>query len=137
MSENTMFLITEQPNELFTVTRHWVEANLPKMNGYSRTNFTLKQTTAYCDSEQAEYGYRIVWRSDERYSLPIELLYNERYEGDDAEAGPFFTIATVRVHPSEGRLTLDVPESGQIYLTQKGWETLVQQVNQRFEEAPE
>ena len=69
--------------------------------------------------------------------IPIELLYNERYKmvGDmGEETGPFFTIATVRVHPSTDRLTIDVPESGRIHLTQAGWVELVRQVGKGFEE---
>lgn len=71
--------------------------------------------------------------------IPIELLYNERYErwGDDGEyeTGPIYDIAQVIVDADKARLTLEVRYPGKIRLTHEGWETLVQQVKQRFGEA--
>ena len=69
---------------------------------------------------------------------PIELLYNERYErfGDDGEyeKGPIYDVAVVMVNPLRARLSIELHRAGKIYLTHEGWETLVQQVKQRFEE---
>lgn len=68
--------------------------------------------------------------------IPIEILYNERHEVNKGgqSRGPFFDVATITVEPERGRLIIQFPESGHIVMTHKGWETLIQEVNIRFEE---
>jgi hypothetical protein len=65
MSENTVFLITERGDGLFTVSRHDLDAMLSELDSYRRDGLTLRQATDYCDSEHAEYGYQIMWREEE------------------------------------------------------------------------
>ena len=69
-------------------------------------------------------------------ALPIEILYNERYtvDDEDKEHGPFFDVATIEVEPFRERLVIKLPAFGHIVLTRQGWETLIQQVNQAFNE---
>jgi hypothetical protein len=65
MSENTVFLITEREDGLFDVSRHDLEDGMPELKSYRREGLTLREATDYCDSEQAEYGYQIMWLEEE------------------------------------------------------------------------
>ena len=69
--------------------------------------------------------------SEEKEAIPIELLYNER----SGESGhPVFDVARVAVDHLEDRLVIQVPQPGRLILSHKGWATLVQKVNEQFEE---
>ena len=66
MSENTVFLISEQVDGTFNVTRHWFEEGLPELGGGERQEgVTLREATDYCGSQHAEYGYQINWLEKE------------------------------------------------------------------------